>query len=185
MDCPRIETERLVLRAISPEDRLAIFENYSDPDVSRWFFDQPYTRIEQADKIIQQFMQRTAESSGLAWVIVIKATGETIGTCSYEHLDGELTGEIGFDLARRHWGYGYMREALSAVMEYGFARLMLSRITADTYSDNLRARRVLEKVGFSIDSVEEDSHRYSVSREHWMRERSCGAECDPPGEPEP
>ena len=33
----------------SGRDRTAVFENYSDPDVSRWFFAQPYPRIEQAD----------------------------------------------------------------------------------------------------------------------------------------
>ena len=184
MDCPTIDTERLVLRPIGPEDRVAIFENYSDSDVSRWFFAQPYTQIEQADRIIQQFMLRTAEGVGLAWAIVLKATGETIGTCSYEHIDQELTGEIGFDLGKRHWGYGYMREALQAVTEYGFGRLGLAHITADTYSDNLRARRVLEQVGFSVDSVGEDSHCYSVSREAWMRKQRRGRAGVRPGRPE-
>jgi len=46
MDIPKFETERLILRAIARDDRFAIFENYSDPDVANWFFDQPYTQIQ-------------------------------------------------------------------------------------------------------------------------------------------
>jgi ribosomal-protein-alanine N-acetyltransferase len=172
MDCPRIETARLVLRAITPDDRAAVFENYSDPDVARWFFDQPYTRIEQADQIIRRFIERTTEGAGLAWAIVLVGGGDLIGTCSYEHFDGDLTGEIGFDLGKKHWGHGYMTEALGSIVDHGFSVLGLVKIRADTYSDNLRARRVLEKLGFSVDSIGEDSHCYTLKREGWARERT-------------
>ncbi len=65
MDFPELETERLILRAVAPGDRFAIFENYSDPAVAGWFFDQPYTRIQQADQIIQEFIQRPSAPSSL------------------------------------------------------------------------------------------------------------------------
>jgi ribosomal-protein-alanine N-acetyltransferase len=172
VDCPRLETERLVLRAISLDDRASVFENYSDPDVARWFFDQPYTRIEQADRVIQRFIERAAAGGGLAWAIVLAGSGEFIGTCSYEHLDADLAGEIGFDLGKKHWGRGYMTEALGAIVNYGFTVLGLVKIGADTYSDNSRARRVLEKLGFSVDSVGEDSHCYTLRREDWLGERA-------------
>ena len=66
MEIQKLETERLLLRAISPEDRFVIFENYSDPDVANWFFDQPFTRIEQADEVISNFLERAAQGKGLA-----------------------------------------------------------------------------------------------------------------------
>jgi ribosomal-protein-alanine N-acetyltransferase len=59
MEIPRLETERLELRAVSPEDRFAIFENYSDPDVANWFFDQPFTQIKQADQIINYALAKS------------------------------------------------------------------------------------------------------------------------------
>ncbi|MBN2055891.1 GNAT family N-acetyltransferase [bacterium] len=116
---------------------------------------------------------------------MLKTAGETIGTCSNEHLEGKLTGEIGFDLAKRHWGHGYMMEELLAVIEYGFVCLGLAQITADTYSDYPRARRVFDKVGFRVASVGEDSHCYSVSREDWIRDRCRGQRVSGPGFPEP
>jgi len=51
MEIPELETTRLRLRAILSEDRLAIFANYSDPDVANWFFDSPLTHIAQTDKV--------------------------------------------------------------------------------------------------------------------------------------
>jgi len=175
MDTPRLETERLILRALAPDDRSAVFENYSDPDVAEWFFDQPLMQIEQADRVIERFLKKTAEGSCLAWAVLLKESGEFVGTCSYENLDAALHGEIGFDLAKKYWGRGYMTEALDAVIAYGFTVLGLIRIRADTYSRNSRARRVLEKLGFSVDSVGEDSHCYALPRAEWLTLRHRGA----------
>ena len=164
MDFPELETVRLLLRAITPDDRFAIFENYSDPDVAGWFFDQPYTRIEQADQIIQEFIQKSSEGKGLAWAIILKASSEFIGTCSYENFVIGQQGEIGFDLAKVHWGHGTMSEALGAIITYGFTVLDLVEIEAYTYSHNARARQLLEKLGFTVRAVTEDSHCYILAR---------------------
>jgi ribosomal-protein-alanine N-acetyltransferase len=172
MDFPRLETERLTLRAITPDDRFAIFENYSDPDVAEWFFDQAYTHIEQADQVIQEFTEKTTEGKGLAWAIVLGESDEFVGTCSYEKLNVEGQGEIGFDLAKKHWGHGYMTEALGAIITYGFGVLGLVSIEAHTYSRNVRARQVLERLGFRVDAVREDSHCYTLPRTEWMGIRS-------------
>ena len=171
MNFPILDTERLMLRAISPDDRFAIFENYSDPEVAGWFFDQPYTRIEQADQIIQEFIQKSSDGKGLAWAIVLKANGEFVGTCGYENFAVGRKGEIGFDLAKVHWGQGYMSEALGAIIPYGFTVLDLVEIEAHTYSHNARARRLLEKLGFKVEAITEDSHCYTLAREDWIRIR--------------
>jgi ribosomal-protein-alanine N-acetyltransferase len=171
MDFPELETVRLLLRAITPDDRFAIFENYSDPDVAGWFFDQPYTRIEQADQIIQEFIQKSSEGKGLAWAIVLKASSEFIGTCSYENFVIGQQGEIGFDLAKVHWGHGTMSEALGAIITYGFTVLDLFMIEAHTYSSNIRARRLLEKLGYKVVAVTDDSLCYTLTRKDWIQIR--------------
>jgi len=172
MEIPKLETERLLLRAISPEDRSVIFENYADPDVANWFFDQPFTQIEQADQVINDFLEKAAQGKGLAWAILLKASGEFVGTCSFENFGTTQQGEIGFDLAKKYWGHGYMAEALSEVITYGFTVLELVMIEADTYSHNSRARRVLQKLGFKVDVVREDSHGYSLDKSDWLQNRA-------------
>ena len=164
MDFPELETDRLILRAVAPGDRFAIFENYSDPDVAGWFFDQPYTRIEQADQIIQEFIQKSSAGKGLTWAIILKEFSEFLGTCGFEDFAVGQQAEIGFDLAKQHWGHGYMSEALGAIIAYGFKMLDLYTIEAHTYSNNTRARRLLEKLGFTVQAVTEDSHCYILAR---------------------
>ncbi len=164
MDVPKFETERLILRAVTEDDRLAIFENYSDPDVANWFFDQPFTTIQQADQLINACIARSAEGKGMTWAILLKATGEFVGTCSFENITTGSQGEIGFDLAKKHWSHGYMAEALRPIIAYGFTVLDLTKIEAITYSHNVRARRMLERLGFAVASVDEDSHGYELTR---------------------
>jgi ribosomal-protein-alanine N-acetyltransferase len=140
--------------------------------VAGWFFDQPYTRIEQADQIIQEFTQKSLAGKGLTWAIILKESGEFLGTCSYENFAVGQRGEIGFDLAKQHWGHGYMSEALGAIIAYGFKMLDLYTIEAHTYSNNTRARRLLEKLGFTVQAVTEDSHCYTLARGDWIRTRT-------------
>jgi [ribosomal protein S5]-alanine N-acetyltransferase len=168
MNFPTLETNRLLLRTLTPEDRFAIFRNYSDPDVANWFFEKPLTQIEEAEQIIAAFLKSAEDGKGHTWAIVLKEGRELIGTCGYENFVVDARGEVGFDLAKAYWGKGTMTEALGAIIRYGFDVLRLSEICAHTYSNNSRARRVLEKLGFRGDAVNADSHSYVLSHPDWV-----------------
>ena len=169
---PILQTGRLLLREITLDDALELFTNYSDPDVANWFSDEPYTQIEQADLVIRVFIEKSQHGKGFTWAIVLRATGEFLGTCSIEDVEAGSRGEIGFDLAKEHWGKGYMVEAAGVIIAYGFKELKQSKIEAETYSHNSRARRVLEKLGFRVEEVREASHFYTLSAEDWLKKRS-------------
>jgi ribosomal-protein-alanine N-acetyltransferase len=159
---PKLETDRLLLRAITPEDRAGLFKNFSDKEVASWFFDEPYSRIEQADEIIQALIDEFEQGTGLTWAITLKGSNEFVGTCGYEEVEVGSWGEIGFDLAKEHWGKGLMSEALSAIIEVGFHMLRLDKIEAHTYATNARAIRLLRNLGFRMEDVGDDSHCYSL-----------------------
>lgn len=57
--------------------------------------------------------------------------------------------EIAWRLAYEHWGKGYATEAARAVLDDGFNRVRLSRIVGVTTIDNLRSRRVMERLGMA------------------------------------
>jgi ribosomal-protein-alanine N-acetyltransferase len=141
---PILETERLILREISHDDSQAIFKNFSDPEVARWFFDQPLTDIEQAEKFIDSFNNEFKNGEGLTWALVIKKEDTCVGTCGYGEIEHGARGEIGFDLAKEQWGKGLMSEALAPIIEYGFDVLGLS-------------------MGFQLDKISEDSHYFFIS----------------------
>lgn len=159
---PRLETDRLILREISQDDRYGIFRNFSDRDVAKWFFEEPYTRIEQADEIIQAFKNEFEQGEGLTWAITLKGSNEFVGTCGYGEVEIGSCGEIGFDLAKEHWGKGLMSEALGAIIDYGFDAFGLGEVEAHTYSTNSRAIRLLTNLGFQLDAVRGDSHYFSL-----------------------
>lgn len=161
---PIMETDRLILREITHDDTQAIFSNFSDPEVAKWFFEQPLSEIEQASKFIDLFIDEFNNGTGLTWALELKNEGVCIGTCGYGEIELGSRGEVGFDLAKVQWGKGLMGEALLPVIEYGFERLKLQKIEAHSYSNNTRAIHLLEKVGFQMDKVSEDSHYYYISR---------------------
>jgi ribosomal-protein-alanine N-acetyltransferase len=162
---PRLETERLVLREITPDDRDGAFRNFSDLDVAIWFFDEPFREIDQVDQIIQEFIQDFEQGKDLTWAITLKENNEFLGTCGFGDVEIGSRGEIGFDLAKEHWGKGLMSEALRAVIDYGFDVLGVGSIEAHTYSTNARAIRLLRKLGFHLDGVREDSHYFVMTRQ--------------------
>lgn len=159
---PTIKTERLILRDITQADARVIFKNFSDPEIAKWFLEKPLSEIEQASKFIDQFNSEFQQGEGITWAIALKESRECIGTCGYGDVELGDRGEIGFDLAKEHWGKGYMRESLAAIIEYGFSVLKLSKVEAHTYSKNMRAKYLLEKLGFQLDKISEDSHYYSL-----------------------
>lgn len=168
---PEIETERVFLRKITKADVEQIFRNFSDPEIARWFFEQPLTDIEQVRSLIEQFNTEFKQGKGLTWAIVLKDTNTCIGTCGYGFVDTRKQGEIGFDLAKKYWNQGIMTECLKVVIEYGFSILGLIKVEAHTLSNNDRARRLLEKLGFVLDHISEDSHYYFISQENKVSPR--------------
>jgi [ribosomal protein S5]-alanine N-acetyltransferase len=161
---PKVETERLVLREISHDDTAAIFRNFSDPDVANWFFEKPHSTMEQTIKVIDHFILKFKQGEGLTWAITLKEDGQVIGTCGYENIEIGNRGEIGFDLAKDCWGKGYMRESLAAIINFGFSILNLSKIEAHTNLNNVRAKFLLEKLGFQLDKVSKGNDHYILSK---------------------
>lgn len=160
---PRIETERLILREITHDDTEAIFRNFSDPEVVKWFLEQPLTEIGQATEFIESFIAEFEQGKGLTWAITLKENGTCVGTCGYGEMEIGGRGEIGFDLATEHWGQGIMSESLKAVIDHGFSVLRLTAVAAHTDLDNDRARHLLEKLDFQLDRISDDSHYFVLS----------------------
>jgi ribosomal-protein-alanine N-acetyltransferase len=86
--------------------------------------------------------------------------------------------ETGYDLNRAYWGRGVMREAMSAVLSYGFTTLELHRIEAIIDIQNVRSKTLLEKLGFTyegnlrqryyMDGRFEDEHYFGLLKHEWQ-----------------
>ena len=146
---PPLETPRLALRRLQPEDAPALFAILGDDEVTRWYDDATFTNLAQAQEQIQSWENGYAARRCVRWGITRKGEAQIIGTCGFYGIHPwHLRGSIGYELARKEWRQGIMAEALGALLALGFNDLGLRRIDAVVLPENLPSIRLLEKLGF-------------------------------------
>lgn len=149
----RIETPRLIIRELLPEDAMQMFEMDSDPEVHKYLGNKPLTDIEEVHKVIVFVRQQYADNGIGRWAVTLKDTGEFIGWTGFKRFTETVNNHInhldfGYRHMRRHWGQGYAYEAAKASLDYGIDTLGFKDIYAMTDVDNLGSRHLLEKLGF-------------------------------------
>src|SRR5215210_8943165 len=84
-----------------------------------------------------------------SWGVVLKDDGAFVGACGVDagYAPEHARAELGYVLAREHWGRGLMTEAVRAVIRFGFGRMGLNRVQARCIAENVAAERVMEKAG--------------------------------------
>ena len=162
-----LETERTVLRLLSLADSAAVFLHFSDPEVA-CFVDlkEGMNDIHDAERAIKFHL----EDSGCRWGIFEKTTDKLIGTCGFHcwKKGDNSCAEIGYDLGKRCWGKGIMREVLSVVIDYGFCKMGLNRIEATVDPANHRSRNLLKRLKFSREKeLRKNLICYYVSCDKW------------------
>jgi [ribosomal protein S5]-alanine N-acetyltransferase len=177
---PTMETDRLILRALTPDDVEFVFRHFSDPDVCRYLYDaEPFADRQEAADLIRRYRNLDTDDH-CRWALVLKGTGEAIGTCGFHFWDRENNcAEIGYDLRTASWGSGYMAEALRAALGNGFEVTGLNRVQAFISTDNARSLAAVERLGFTREGVIRDKHLfrgryydhacYSLLRREWRR----------------
>ncbi len=157
---PELETERLRLRALNPEDGEALFEWGRDPEMTRYATQVPLADRSEARRLIELFERRAALGQprpwGIFWVDA-HAPDERpllVGTCGFGTVHGEYgCADLGFQVARSHWGRGVATEAARAALAAAFGPLELHRVEANCAVENHASARVLEKLGMRVEGV--------------------------------
>lgn len=154
-----LQTSRLRLRFVEAGDAHALFRLFSDGPALRYWSSGPWLRLAQAVDNIEHTLKGYQDGSALRLALVLPE-GELIGTVTlyaFDHPNHRC--DIGYMLARPHWGQRYMQEALAALIGHGFGALALHRIEADIHPDNIASARILEGLHFQ---------REGLLRERWF-----------------
>lgn len=152
---PILRTPRLVLRALTTADRADLFAIYGDAEVMVFTSDPAFPDLSYIDQMLASVARLFAERVSLEWGISLLPEGRIIGTCGLHSFDTEQQGaEIGCILGRAYWGQGLMREALSAVIAFGFARFDLQMLKADIDAPNVRSLALFQRLGFTPEGAE-------------------------------
>ena len=132
----------------------ALFAIHSDPLVMRYWSTPPWESIDAAHALIARSIAALKDGEYFQFGIEHRGEGRLVGKCAIFDLAPQCRrAEIGYGLARQDWGCGYAREALSALLRFGFEALDLNRVEADVDPRNLRSLRVLERLGFKNEGV--------------------------------
>ncbi len=173
-----IKTSRLELSPLAQGDESRLFEIHSDPEFMRYWSSPPWTSLAQATALIQRDQAELA--AGIQLRLGVRLTKEAllIGTCCLFKFQLQCRrAEVGYGIARESWRNGYMAEALSALIDFGFAELNLNRIEADIDPRNVASAKILEKLGFLregflrqrwiVDGEVSNSALYGLLAEDW------------------
>ena len=145
-----LETERLILRELCPQDVDALAKVLSDAETMR-YYPAPFDRAG-VEEWIERNRQRYEKDGHSLWAMISKSSGELIGDCglAVQAVDGEELVEIGYHVRRDLWGNGLAPEAARACRDFGFRKLGAERLISLIRPENLPSRRVAEKTGLTI-----------------------------------
>ena len=161
---PTLETPRLRLRWLTPDDAPALFAVFGDPEVCRYWSRPPLADVDDARALQAEISASFAERSLFQWGIAERDGGRLVGTCTLASISAEhARAEVGFALARACWGRGYVAEALPVLLRFAFDTLGLHRLEADADPRNAASIRALERVGFVREGLQRE--RYWMSGE--------------------
>ena len=106
-------------------------------------------KLEEAGAFINKINRAISNNDTLYWGIIFKDDNKLIGTiCLWNIQPENYRAEIGYELHPDFWGKGIMKEAINAVVDYGFAKLGLHSIEALLNPENIGSSSVLESTGF-------------------------------------
>lgn len=155
-----IETERLLLRHWREEDLVPYAQLNACARVCEFL---PSILTEEQSNTSAQNIMRHFETHGFGlYAVEVKHGAGFIGYVGFNipSFEAHFTPcvEIGWRLVHESWGNGYATEAALAIKEYGFSVLDLREIVSFTVPQNIRSRRVMEKIGMTHDAAESFTH---------------------------
>jgi RimJ/RimL family protein N-acetyltransferase len=173
---PALRTTRLILREWHDTDLAPFAALNADPAVME-HFPGTLSRAESDAAAARIRAEMTERGFGL-WAVEVPGVAPFVGFTglSVPRFEAHFTGkrsaqrgpsrsgvirdcvEVGWRIAREHWGRGYAPEAAHAAVAFGFERLGLPELVSFTAAGNSRSRRVMEKLGMTHDAAEDFEH---------------------------
>jgi ribosomal-protein-alanine N-acetyltransferase len=155
-----LETERLILRRLLPEDLDDLFALYRDPEIRRYFPEGTLT-YEETQEELEWFLNGHPEHPELGlWATIHKETHQFIGRCGLLPwtIDGQYDVEVAYLLSKAYWRQGLGTEVARAILNYGFEQLHLSRLICLIDPDNEASIKVAQNIGMTLEKMSQDEN---------------------------
>lgn len=175
-----LRTDRLLLRCPRTADVGPLHERRNDPEVQRlqdWSLPFP---MERCESMVERAIADGEPQDDRGWMVTVAnaADDEVIGDLFVAMEWGGRAAEVGYTLARQHWGHGYAVEAVAELVRWLFERRGVARVRGQLHPDNVASAQVLERTGFRfeghtrgsfwLDDVNSDDWLYGMTRDDWQ-----------------
>jgi RimJ/RimL family protein N-acetyltransferase len=165
-----LQTERLNLRTITPDDAPFYLELVNDPSWIRYIGDRGLRTLEAARSAIIDGPIAMFDKLGYSlYLVERRADGRAMGMCGLIKRDILPDTDIGYAISPQFWGHGYAYEAAAAVVAHARGALGLPRLLAITSPDNAASQKLLLKLGMGfvkatrLEGWEVESNLYSIA----------------------
>jgi ribosomal-protein-alanine N-acetyltransferase len=147
-----LETERLILRELQPDDAPFMLELLNEPSYILNIADRGVRDLEGARRYLEDRWRASYRQHGFGlWVVVERSSGMATGLCGLVRRDGLEDVDIGYAFLPAFWGRGYAIESALGVKAHARDVVGLTRLVAIVVPSNLPSVRVLERLGMSVE----------------------------------
>ena len=175
----KLETKRLFLREMTPEDYDALYAVLADSDIMRHY---PYTFDEARVKNwINKNTERYRVFGFGLWAVCLRSTAEMIGDCglTMQNINGAILPEIGYHIAGAYQRQGYAKEAARAVRDWTFTHTTFGMVYSCMKKTNVPSAAAARANGMTLLSEFTDAEGgqtlvYGIGRGEWQRQSMPG-----------
>jgi [ribosomal protein S5]-alanine N-acetyltransferase len=147
---PVLETEHLILKAVTHADAPALLDMRSNKKVMQYIPRPIMQNLDEAKVFIDNCIENIAANQYIHWGIYYKTKpSDMLGTIGFYRTQKEhYRSEIGYSLREHFFAKGIMQEAIKVVITYGFDVMHLHTIEAVIDPANIASEHLLIKNGF-------------------------------------
>ena len=156
-----IETNRLILRKITDDDALMLYENvFNNFEWFKFYYQIPFKDLEDYQNLVQKFKDWYQNGNHFRWGIVEKKSNIMIGSVQIHTKDlfnnsCKLACIVGYNYAHQ----GYAKEALKAVIDFAFNVLKFHRLEANIVTENVNSIKLVKSLGMEFEAIKKDGYK--------------------------
>lgn len=148
-----LHTDRLTFRLYRDEDFPFLQSLLQDPEVVRFIGDGSVKDDKASNAFLQRIYDTYKKGNGFGLQVLINKQNERIGHAGLvpQTVEGKSEVEIGYWIAKKHWGKGYATEAAQALFAFARQNIEADRVISLIQRENIASRKVAKKLMMNVE----------------------------------